>query len=214
MSKEALASLIFYDGQFEFQRYENETTTTKFLSPADVAAAFRYTPIDSGWISSEIIRMGQVKAQNFAVAWFSPKSYKCTFLSRRNIPREETIPLPGLLFAGKSTNYAIWATSKHFSPTKSILYRVPLPNVHINAGICWGKNKPPECTAKSLREAFALFMHSPFNNDLVTDKSRKYPRDIYARLSELENKKSYAIKDLVPVGKLQHVIDSWLGIKG
>jgi PRTRC genetic system protein B len=212
MNQEILATLLFYDGQYEFHIHSQEKSTVKFLSPTDIAAAFRETPIDSGWIPPEIVRTGQTTATNFTIGWFPPKKYTCPFLAKDNSIIQKTVPLPGLLFAGKGKDYAVWATSCRFFPDKP-LYHAPLPNVHSNGAICWGTNRPPECTAQALRQAFLLFIHSPFNRDLITGKSVKHPHDIRKHLTELQNKKSYPTKDLVPIGQLQKVTDSWLGIR-
>ncbi len=211
MNKEILAALFFYDGQYEFHHNCGEKSTVKFLSPRDIAAAFRESSIDSGWIPPEIVRMGQITTTSFAMAWFPPKQHTCPFIANDNSIVQKTIPLPGLLFAGKGKEYAVWATSHSFSPEKN-LYHAPLPNVHPNGSICWGTNRPPECTPQQLREAFLMFIHTPFNRDLIAGKSKKHPRDVRKRLTELENKKTYPENDLIPVGQVQKIADSWLGI--
>jgi PRTRC genetic system protein B len=211
MNKEILATLFFYDGQYEFHQNCGEKNTVKFLSPTDIAAAFRKSTLDSGWIPPEIVRIGQIAATSFAMAWFPPKQHTCPFIGKDNSIVQKTIPLPGLLFAGKGKEYAVWATPPTFSPHKN-LYHAPLPNVHPNGSICWGSNRPPECTAQQLNDAFLMFLHTPFNRDLVANKSIKYPRDVRKHLTELESQKPYPEMDLIPLDQLQKITDSWLGI--
>jgi PRTRC genetic system protein B len=115
-----------------------------------------------------------------------------------------TVPLPAMVFVGKATKYWIWATkTKKFAPDAS-LFRVPLPNVYLEWGqICWGVNTPPECNAQTINSAWEMFVTSPFNSHLSSNKSRRHDRDIREQLLALYSKKAkkYPVSDLQPLSR-------------
>ncbi len=115
-------------------------------------------------------------------------------------PQVITSPLPALVFAGVHTTYYVWALkSDHCNPSAP-LFQVPLPNVYPDGHICFGTNRPPEASAQTLKEAWLLFIKSPFNQDMAAGRSEEYPHDVRRQLLALAKAKAsrYPVEDLMP----------------
>lgn len=197
------AELLILDGTYILHYRDQQNDSYKCLSPSTLRVAFANESIDSGWIGEGVVRWGFGATGEWAVKFIPPGQYT---LDCDEMGKIQT-PLPGMIFAGKEYNYWLWATNAPtFAPTTS-LFCAPLPNVYVRTGqVCWGQNRPPSATARSINEAWQLFISSPFNSDLSNSKSKRYSLDIRHQLLELYKKKQaksksyrYPLSDLISI---------------
>jgi hypothetical protein len=204
--------LEFRDGQF-FLALTTPlgASVERYVSDASVREAFSKIPIDAGWLRPEIARWGDGKHGEWAVAFFPPSVYELEITSESATARPaadggpvgETaatpvepvfelqrlqVPLPGLVFLGLGTNYFIWAVKTAKLEPFHEVYRAPLPNVYLDARVCWGLVKPPRANARSIFNAWDLFMKSTFNNHLASGKSKSHHDDARILLRHLAAK--------------------------
>lgn len=133
--------------------------------------------------------------------------------------RKLCVPMPGLVFVGMGTSYALFAVrgdaagkdggghgGRDKLNPKAAAYIAPLPNVYSSGRVCWGANQPPVAGAGSMQRAWELFIGSPFNADLASGKSKSHKEDVRAQLLNLskegkvskEGADRYPEEDLLP----------------
>jgi len=184
--------LEFRDGQMLFRMATAAGgLVERFISDAAAREAFSGIPIDSGWLRTEVVRWGDGKHGEWAIAFVPPQVHELEITSEHAVEvTAETpagakpepvfrldrlkVPLPGLVFFGLGMNYFCWAvTTPGLDPYHEI-YRAPLPNIYSDGRICWGLVKPPRATARTIFDAIELFMKSTFNNHLASGKSKAH----------------------------------------
>ena len=173
-------SLEFFNGQLLFRSRDGY----KFLSPAAVTAAFRNAPVDSGWMPEGVARCGGTGRGDFAVMFFGPQRHQL-LIEGRGRPKQLQIPLPALVFFGLGRDYFVWATKTTALDPKAPLFHAPLPNVFHDGRICWGTNKPPRAGVATIRQAWELFITSPFNGHAAGGKSSRHNQDVRQLLRTL-----------------------------
>jgi hypothetical protein len=223
--------LYLLDGQYLYQsQAEYGSIRYKFLSAHSVRSAFSREPVDSGWLAPEICRWGYGPSGQWAVMFIPPASYTLWLPSLVAAPGNGTpghtegqdqelnggwlavqVPLPGLVLAGAGQQYYIWAVkAREFSPQLAA-YHAPLPNVYPDGRICWGSNQVGPVTAQYLREAWKLFIGSPFNAHLAQRKSKRCNPNILDQLRKLgaANRKAYPAGDLLPLKNGRGGSEEW-----
>ncbi len=212
-----LGDITFLPGQYILRlRNDDGSIRIKPVSGAALRAAFAHEPIDSGWLSPHLRRWGHTERGQFAVLTIPAQKHalRLTSLDRQIHPEcshgraRIEVALPPLLFAGVGTEYALWALAEDaFSPVAPV-YHAPLPNVHANGRICWGRNTPPPCSPEAIAEAWKLFITSPFNNHLMGGSSRAFDDDVREQLLHMAflNVASYRQDDLVPLRAVAHEV--------
>lgn len=208
--------LEFMDGQFRFRMTNLEgAIIERFIASEAVREAFTGIPIDSGWLRPEIVRWGHGKLGEWCVAFIPPAVHELELTTEPglNTKWEETAnvdriraPLPGLVFFGLSNIYHVWAVKTAVLNPHYEIYRCPLPNVEESGKICWGPYNPPRCTAKTIFEAFDLFIKSTFNNHRANGKSKRYRDDVRMILRELANAPLPAAEWCYPVTDLMRQV--------
>lgn len=192
------AELLFVENQYLMHYREGGVDKFKFLSPTSLQNAFSNEPIDSGWLSG-IVRWGVVAGREWAVLFIPAGQHVINCREMGAV----SVPLPALVFVGCDRTYWIWAVkSKVFDPTASA-FLAPLPNVYPSTGtICWGNNQPPIASTATIKQAWTLFIQSPFNGDLSNTKSKQFPQDVRYQLLSVASRCAgrYPLKDLIAVG--------------
>lgn len=200
--------LEFMDGQFMFRSVNMEgAVVERLISSASVREAFSGIPIDSGWLQPEIARWGNGRLGEWCVAFIPPGFHEIELTQEPGLNTEwkETanvsrvaVPLPGLVLFGISNLYHIWAVKTKTLKSSHEIYRCPLPNVEETGLICWGPYNPPRCSAKTILEAFDLFIKSTFNNHRADGKSKRYREDVRLMLREVAaGNEPYPVNDLM-----------------
>ncbi len=211
----AASALVWNDeGDITFlwtDEYQKDQTFCKNVSPVDVRRAMNNIPVDTGWLAPRVRRWGMSARGVFVVAYIPPQIHNLrlnnTWEGRFGTKRIIRLrcPLPGFVFAGRGTDYRVWALAEDFSPS-AVVHCPPLPNTYGSGDICWGSNEPPACTPETILEAWKIFITSPFNDHLLGGQSRsqKDVREVLLALAEAEAS-AYPVKDLVPVNRLMTV---------
>lgn len=194
------ALLIVNDEQFVYWTKERGGEQCKSLSPEDVQAAFALQSVDSGWLPPGVVRWGRSGGAEWLIKFIPAGRHMLTFHLPDQPPREVTLRLPPLLFAGREYSYHVWAVKKReFSPMAA-LFHAPLPNINDGGKICFGGNRLPLASPKTIDAAWRLFVQAPFNNTWVGGKSHRYPKNILdVLLSPEVTRRGYPLRDLVPV---------------
>ncbi len=191
---EIKGELLFLPGQLLLHWMEKGVHHYKLVSSNSVKAAFSHEPIDSGWLKTGIVRWGIGKSGNWVVKFVPPSRHTLSFQDSNSL----SIPLPGLVFLGYGFQYYIFCISESSFNPEAEVFTAPLPNVYPDGRICFGSTVPPACTPEEIDSAWKMFITSNFNSHLGSGKSKAYPDDIKAKLSQIVTKKlkHYPIKDL------------------
>lgn len=193
-----------YDGQFMLSMTTLAGTKIEAMrSAASVREAFTGIPVDSGWLAPNVVRWGDGRQGEWAVLYVPPGLHNLELTTDAaaladNVARVRA-PLPGLVVFGGGTKYWVWALkSDHFEPHHE-LYRAPLPNVMIDAEVCWGPHRPPACTGRDIARAWELFASTTFSSHAAAGKSKKNSEDVREVLKELAaaGAERYPAEDLV-----------------
>ncbi len=192
-------------GHYLFRHREDSRTITKFVTAADVAAAFSGQLEDSGWVASGIVRFGQ-SAKGPWYVFFAPPARATIYLEDKGelggVPLP--VPLPGLVLLGFGRLHYVWAVrTSTFNPDNPAYY-APFPNIYDDNHVCWGVNAPPEVRREQAARTWKLFLDSPFTASLLAGKSNAYPTDVRKQLQALAMAKAetYPVDDLRPIGGL------------
>ncbi len=189
-------------GHYLFRHVDNGRSITKFVTAADVAAAFSGQLEDSGWLTPGVVRFGQ-SVQGPWYVFFAPPA-KATITLEGNGDIEGVpipLPLPGLVLLGIGRTHYVWAVkTSEFNPDNPAYY-APFPNVYDDGHVCWGVNAPPEVKREVAARTWRLFLDSPFTASLLAGKSAAYPMDVRLQLRKvvMSKAKTYPVDDLRPV---------------
>jgi Prokaryotic E2 family D len=118
--------------------------------------------------------------------------------------------LPGMVAFVQGSAVFLWAVkTKSFDPNAP-LFNVPIPNVHLSGGLCFGQ-ETPSTKLNTINRLWGRWWGSVFNGDLTNQKSNLFSMDVRLQLIKLHiSKKRYPLKDLTPASKnsLEVVIQS------
>ncbi len=200
LNSQVLCTLIILEGQYLIRYQKDNQTLTQFISSEAVRNAFSELPIDSGFLSPGIVRIGSHQKAQWIVKFIPPSRHNSLTLENRSNFQILSIPLPGLVLIGVNQQYYLWAIkSKLFDP-QSQAYNAPFPNINpFNGRICFGANPVPIALATTINDVWNLFIKAPFNGDSVSGKSRQFPQDIRRQWENLTNTKSYPLRDLIAI---------------
>jgi len=191
------SALYFLEGEY-LLRYPNPNgpgAVSKFITAADVSAAFTHTEQDSGYVPAGVVRWGRCVRGRFFV--YSTPPQKVTIQVKTE---SLTVPIPRLVLLAIENTHYLWALKGQHFNKNDVAYHAPFPNIYSDGKVCWGTNVPPVSEAEQARRAWDTFIQSGFNNDLANGKSREYHQDILVMLRDLHQRKvsKYPVADLVP----------------
>jgi len=205
MVNDETAALLFICGdQYLFRhRAKNGAVVFKFVSPAAVRAAFAEETIDTDWLPRDARRWGIGKRGECIVITFPLQKHRLLFADENGKTMSLEIPMPALAFFGYGQRYYLWAFKDNELGSETMLFAAPLPNLDANCAICFWGNVVPKASAKSIQEAWRLFLASPFTNHSANGKSREYPNDVRTQLMRLAEKRRrrYPLDDLVSLNR-------------
>jgi PRTRC genetic system protein B len=201
------AELLFLDGYYIFHYREKDSPGAdiyKCVSPSALRTAFSHEPVDSSWVQPGIVRFGTGSKGTYLIKFIPAAMHllNCDELGTLKIP------FPSMVFMGLEKNYWVWALKSKAIDPNAPAFHVPLPNVYNSGQICWGTNEPPTTDFKGIEIAWNLFISSVFTNHLTAGKSKSRPSDIRQQLVNLhqkDNRSSYPISDLMPIGNKKSV---------
>lgn len=204
MAADETASLLLITGDQYLFRFRNKggTVAYKFLSPASVRAAFAHETIDTQWLPPNVRRWGIGKHGEWLLVTHPPHVYELSFASLQgNETVTLQVPMPALAFLGYGQRYHLWAFNDRELSANTPLFAAPLPNVDGNGSICFGTNIMPQASARTIGDAWNLFLASPFSNHSINGKSKAFPEDVRVQLEKLaqSGRRRYPLRDLVPL---------------
>ena len=215
MPGDETAALLFICGDQYLFRYRTKegSIAYKFVSSAAVRAAFAEETIDTNWLPSNARRWGIGKRGEWIIITFPPQKHRFAFVGEDDERETMTLelPMPALAFFGYEQRYYLWAFTDVELKGDTSLFVAPLPNVDANGAICFGSNLVPKASAKTIEEAWRIFLASPFTNHSVNGKSHKYPNDVRKQLMRLAEKRSrhYPVDDLVSLNRTVNMVIDW-----
>jgi hypothetical protein len=197
---EFVPSLKFFKEQCIFEDMDAGVIRRKFISPAAVRQAFTGEATDSGWLADGVERWGMTASGQWALITIPAQVHSLLIEKDKGKAQLYKVPLPRFAFFGHGSTYYVWAMREQNTLASAEIYAAPLPNVHQDGHICFGRNTPPKCTGLSIATAWDLFITSPFNGDLAGQKHTKH-NDIRALLFDLAKAKAkaYPLKELAKI---------------
>lgn len=150
--------------------------------PVLVRAAFSTAAIDSGYLPPNALRLGLSEGIQWMAVYVPPAPYQLPLLEGGERAQVIRVELPGLVIAGRGTQYWVWAVKERAITASTPVFHVPLPNVGADGTMCFGNNTVPEVGGPTILQALHLFLDSPFNNHWAMGKSNAHPGDIRDRL--------------------------------
>ncbi len=187
------AALYFVGDQLLFEHRNHQgAIIRKCLSPDAARQAFTDEPVDSGWLSPQVIRWGQSHMGPWCLQRHDPQRYTLRLNPPILHPTTRTplhmlcVTLPGLLFLGLKRTYYLWAY-RQWKDDLTTLYHAPLPNIHEDGRICFGSARPPIVTGTTIADAWRLFWDSHFNQDLSRHRTRRETGNVLEFLTELHS---------------------------
>jgi hypothetical protein len=176
----------------------------EFRSHAAVREAFSGIPIDTGWFNTgvtcpAVVRWGDGRLGEWTVAFIPPALHRLEITNDGSgepfALEHPTVPLPGMVIFGMEFQYHIWAVKTERLEPYHEIYHCPLPNVYPDGAVCWGLLKPKKATAKTILDAFDLFIKSTFNNHFANGRSKTHRDDVRVMLRELAGQDRFPAKE-------------------
>jgi len=194
------ARLDLYEDTILLTRYEQGERQTSYpVSADDLASAFAEVPVSSGFLPTNCLCWDRGNGEERLTVYVPGRRWPVQVVVADGAEAGLHIPLPPLLFQGAGRQYRVFALKERPRETPFDLYHFPGPNVHPNGAICQGTAAFPACTAGTIEAALSLFLEgSLFNGDLAHDKCRSHPDDVRALWVELDGKKRFPRRELVP----------------
>lgn len=200
------AEIIFAEDQLLYH-YRNQQGghQYKVISPTAIKLAFDQQEDDSGWLPSNIVRLGKNSDRQWLIQVHPPQRYTLTLITDSQFrPIDEdritlTLPLPGFIVFAIDAQVYLWAIKQPFEPAIT-LYQAPLPNSASNGLLCFGQNEKPLASPQTIDRIWQIWWEGLFNRDQCNGKSKQFEKDIRWQLWKVANSKrrSYLLNDLHP----------------
>jgi PRTRC genetic system protein B len=187
--------LDLYEDVILATRYEAGTPgATYAVDPDDLALALADLSLSSKFLPPNCLFWGKSGGAERLAVYLPPQVWPVSVQGEKETWR---VPLPGLVFEGKGTNYRIYAVKRRPDTPAEPLYLAPVPNM--SGSICTGNAPFPVAGAGTIMPAVAAFFESGFNTHLSNGKSRKHPTGVLAMWRELREAgaEAYPPDDLV-----------------
>ena len=112
--------------------------------------------------------------------------------------------MPGLIFVcSPGRPPKVYAAKKRPAKPRDTIYHAPLFNVFPDGRTCQGTHKYPE----KIEEIPESFFTSFFSLEAgITGRSKKYPNNLLRLWEEVDGKKRYPLRDLVPIGRAEDIM--------
>ena len=203
---EIKARLDFYGDSIIFYLMDGGVIKTKMVSARDVTLALlREVSMASGLLPPGALWWKQGREGQVIALWRPPKVWPVALqLEAFKPPRRFRLPMPGLIFlctAGRPPR--VYAAKKRPESIKQVIYHAPLFNVYQNGTTCAGTHQYPT----DISEVPESFFTSFFTREAFQEgRSNKHPKDLLKLWEELDGRKRYPLKDLVPIGHVEDLL--------
>ena len=183
-----------YNETILLRGFESESTWVRTVSADEIAHVLtQHLGFSSGLLPTEALWWNQGETGQVVALWRPPKVWPVA-LQREAFkpPARLRIPMPGLVFVC-SPGRAPWvyAAMERPSDPEQQLYRIPAFNVFQDGRVCPGSHTFPEAVNRIPESFFSMTGDN-------RNRSRKHPDNLHALWEELDGKRKYPLKDLVP----------------
>ena len=198
--------LDFYQDAIILYLLDKGVITTRMVSARDVSLALlSEVPLTSGLLPEGALWWGQGKEGVEVALWRPARVWPIALVTEPlKPPKRLRLPMPGLIFVcypGRPPK--VYAAKKRPTNPRDTIYHAPLFNVFPDGRTCTGTHKYPE----QLDEIPESFFTSFFSLEAgFTGRSKKYPNNLLRLWEELDGKKRYPLRDLVPIGKVEDIM--------
>jgi PRTRC genetic system protein B len=194
-----------FDESILLHQFQNGTIKTKPVSAVDIARAFTTEfRLHSGILPKDALWWSTGPEGQEVALWRPPQVWRAALvLEAFKPPRRFTLPMPGLVFVcSPGREPRVYAARSRPAGPQSLLYHAPLFNVFSEGRTCPGTHKYPE----RVEEIPESFMMSFFTREGHTQgRSKKHPNDLLALWEELDGKRRYPLRDLVPLKTVEEM---------
>lgn len=199
--------LDFYSNSVLMHSLEGGIITTRMIHPSEVVKAMlRGTPLNSGLLPEGVLWWSLKGITAELALWHPPQVWPVALqMDAFKPPERYRLPMPGLIFVCQARLAPrVYAAKKRPTHPDDALYHAPLFNVFSDGRTCPGTHKYPENPA-DVPESFFTSFFTPTAD--WQQRSKKYPQDLRRLWQELDGKKRYPLRDLVPCAKVKEVIN-------
>lgn len=198
--------LDFYRDACVMHLVNDGVITTRMVSASDVALTLlREIPLASGLLPHEALWWAQGREGPVVALWRAPRVWPVALqLEAFQPPRRLRLPMPGLIFlCSPGRPPRVYAATRRPEHLDDKVYRAPLFNVFWDGRTCAGTHKYPD-DAWEIPESFFASFFTPTAD--YRDRSKKYPQDLLKLWDELDRKRRYPLRDLVPCGTVEEIM--------
>ena len=187
-----------YEETILLRGFEGGANWVRTVSADAIANAFtQHLGLSTGILPKETLWWNQCETGQVVALWRPPKVWPVA-LQREAFkpPARLRVPMPGLVFVC-SPGRAPWVYAAKSRPTgaEQQLYRAPAFNVFGDGRVCPGSHRFPEEVGLIPDSFFQSFFSMTGDS---RDRSKKHPDNLHALWEELDGKRKYPLKDLVP----------------
>lgn len=193
--------LDFYSESVIMQKFDGGLTEVKTVSIGDVAEALtNQLDFSTGLLPPQTLWMTNTHAGRRYGFWVEPQVRALGLqLKAFEPPVFVNIPLPGLIFICLPARAPwVFATGAK-RPTKPSdrVFHAPFYNVFDSGEVCPGNHKFPQAVANIPGSFFESFFSADAD---PAGRSKRHPHDVGGMWTEMEGKKRYPVRDLMPFG--------------
>lgn len=198
--------LDFYHSSIMFYLLDKGIITTRMVSAREITLALlRSVPLKSGLLPEGALWWGQGKEGVEVALWRPPKVWPVALkLTVADPPRRFKLPMPGLIFVcSPGRPPSVYAAKRRPQGPGTLIYHAPLFNIYTDGRSCPGTHKYLDNVGEIPESFFLSFftMEASFGN-----RSKSHPDSLLSLWEELDGKKKYPLKDLMPIGKLEEIM--------
>lgn len=186
--------------------FEGGAVVTQPISAMDVARAFtRDIPVSSGILPEGALWWASGGEGPEVALWRPPRVWPAALqLEAFKPPRRFRLPMPGLVFLCQpSRPPRVYAAKRRPSRPEGVLYHAPVFNVFRDGRTCPGTHAYPQEVAKAPESFFTAFFTLAAD---IRGRSSRHPDNLLALWEELDGKKRFPLRDLVPWGKVADLL--------
>ena len=198
--------LDFYGQSVVMYVLDEGIVTTKMVSSQDIALALlRDIPLGSGVLPENTLWWQHRQDGAPVVAlWRPPQVWPAALqLEPFKPPLRFRLPMPGLIFVCRpGSPPGVVAVKRRPTTPEEPIYRAPLYNVYPDGNTCPGSHKYSEDVSKIPDEFFTAF----FTQSLGGEVSHKYGHDLLKLWENIDGKRRFPLRDLMPCGKVANLM--------
>jgi hypothetical protein len=198
--------LDFYQDSIVLYLLEGGVIHTRMVSARDITLALlKEVPLGSGLLPQDTLWWKQGREGVEVALWRSPRVWPVALqLEPFQPPRRFRLPMPGLIFLcspGRAPK--VYAARRRPESLDDTIYHAPLFNLFQDGRTCPGTHKFPSNISEVPESFFQSFFTMEANH---RGRSRKYPDSLLKLWEELDGKKRYPLRDLIPMGKVGEIM--------